>query len=1519
MISLKEKGILLVNAFEDEIVQEANSDYQLSFKYPVSDPKWAEIEVGDLVLADDLHGEQEFRIFEITKRNGYLFVYANQVSFDLNEYLISAISVDRAPGQMVMSALAGSVIRQHPFSFFSDIQDRHTLNQKIVSVMDALAKGKHSIIGQWGGDLVRDKYSLRLLAHGGRDTEHLFMYKKNLKSYAEIDSMKGLVTQLHLRKAVQGQEGTADQVLEAVVDSPLIDAYKGRIFEHAIEVSDENITTRDQLVEYGQDYFRKNLPDVPKNSLTIEVTDNHSYDVRLFDTVLVHHEVFGKDLRLKITSYKFSPMSRKLKSIGFGKTKTNLHQQISSAVDSGIEQAKSALDSDFDRKLQKQIDNANRAFEAEFEKNKQAIEDGIEEAKAAAEVVKAEVGQSVLEAENKANQALQGMRSTDQKASEALIRAGASDNLARLAKETADRAVASSAQTGQNLLTKSRELQEAVRLARENLSRQADQIRRQAQAQDGLSSRLTTVEETANGTKATLTELSKTVNSTTGNLMRVTQRVASAEAGLSGVREQYSQLNQALNTTTGQVQSVSQKTTDIERGLDGVRERFENLSVGGVNLLKNTETMTGTGWSSSGQVWRKSQETYRKQPIFEWVSGGKYTTIAYYSVTAGATYTFSTYVKKGSQGRIFLYLYDDNKFLNVNRDQIFQLDADKFSLISVTFTAERVGTLAIRLAMITDEQGGFSHTPFKLEHGTIPTDWSAADEDFRQEFADYKRTVEENSAELGRRVQGLDGSLSETKTLVQQTANDIRQLATKTEVNAVTGRLSIAESSIRQQADQISQRLTRTEVDSLVDGKSLVSAKVFDNYKRETAQSIERQLTETRALIPTKGSSVNLVPNSKINESSNAYGFGTRTIQLEAGKTYWFLARAKKTGGTSDKRTRVYIYKSDWQEGYNLEFNSTNYETKSVKFVSRSTGAFYITSYWYPNGGDRSGTADIDWYMVVQSDLEPTEWSPALEDLVSQVDFNRVEETAQLYERVLGRTEGDVASNVARQVMTSQLFQTEVTKQQTDSELLSRMADGVPMTGNKHFATDLAGYNVYDNARTGHVTISRVSDNLSSSGYAMMVKTSGSGTSPWLGGFYSTVYAAKNKEFLVRLVAKIPIGRKIYFHNNSLGTGASWRWLSSVDGTGNYATYVAYVKSGYEGHFSNFGFWAIGGGATPTASSPLVWYVSEYQVYDITNSRTEDLTTRVTQLADSYAITTLGSANQVLSAVNVATGGVALQAGQNKLVVTPSTVYVQDGTIKNAMIESLYGGKIQAGTVGTAVLQAEAVTAEKMKIDQAFFNKFMANEARLKQLFAKNAFITSVQSVSISANQISGGKLTALNNAMRINLNQANIAFNQNATIEFNSANNALVRRKGTHTAFVHFQDVGSSTDGGAGSIYTSIGVTSSGDGINSASSGRFCGARFFRGARGTEHTATVDQAEIYGDSILLKDGFDGNRGFKFTPTTIGSMIDMNYLVGAVRALARCWLHMNNVAWNPQNNNLGRAVINEYNNHMKDL
>ena len=405
MIYLQEGNFPLNEAFSSEIVQEANSTYQLTFKFPTSDPKWALLTPETELVADDLHGEQYFTIFEVEKQHGYVTVYANQVATLLNGYSINKINVDRVNGATVMNALVAGFKRETPFTFFSDVMSKHTLNLKDISAMEALAKDKHSIVGQWGGDLVRDKYSVRLLENGGIENESLFAYKKNMKSFQESKSTKELRTRIHFKKVIEAhEEGKKDQILTVTIDSQLINKYK-HIYEADMEVQDQDVVDQKTLEEYGKRYFRETLCDMIEESLEIDVVGQADQPVHMFDIVSIFHESYDVDLRKKITKYKFNPMSNKLVSIGFGEVARTLADSISGMVNDSVDKKMKSYDAEYEAKVQKLVDNANAEYDKQAKELEHKITDGIEQAKAQAEVVKQEISAKVTEKINAANQA----------------------------------------------------------------------------------------------------------------------------------------------------------------------------------------------------------------------------------------------------------------------------------------------------------------------------------------------------------------------------------------------------------------------------------------------------------------------------------------------------------------------------------------------------------------------------------------------------------------------------------------------------------------------------------------------------------------------------------------------------------------------------------------------------------------------------------------------------------------------------------------------------------------------------------------------------------------------------------------------------------------------------------------------------------------------------------------------------------------------------------------------------------
>ena len=594
MIYLTEGNTPLNEAYNDEIVQERNNTYQLTFRFPTSDPKWELLKEETFLTADDLHGEQDFYIFEVEKQQGYIQVYANQVISLLNNYIVSSIDVDRVSGTRVLSAFAGSITRANPFSFFSDIDDRHTLNIKDKNAMEVLAKDKHSILGQWGGDMVRNGYNLRLLKNGGSENESLFMYKKNLSSYQHKTSTKSLKTRITFKTTVKGEgEKAPDVDYVVVIDSPLLGKYS-QIYEAVVEVNDQNVKDQASLIEYGKQYFRTSMCDMLEDNLEISVVGQSDVAVRMFDVVSIYHEWYGLDVRKKITKYTYSPMAKRLKSIGFGTFQSSLANAIGGIVNDAVLNESRNLHQMFDERLKKEIANADRAFDAEFAKREKAITDGIELAKAKAEEVKQDISNEIDKRfQNFDNASIQEAR---RKAEESLKNAGASSLLA----------------------------QEAKQIGLDSIAR---------------------LEAFKSQTTTTQTALSTDLD--------VLKRTVTSEVNQAS--EYRRTTTEALSRMTGQMNGFATKS-EVKQGIDGLTQTFAKMKVGSRNYAEDYDFSRGLWYYTQGdnspQDWTISNgeynvkgttNTWKQMQIYSKegsITSGKSST-ALLELELGDTYTLS--------------------------------------------------------------------------------------------------------------------------------------------------------------------------------------------------------------------------------------------------------------------------------------------------------------------------------------------------------------------------------------------------------------------------------------------------------------------------------------------------------------------------------------------------------------------------------------------------------------------------------------------------------------------------------------------------------------------------------------------------------------------------------------------------------------------------------------------------------------------------------------------------------------
>ena len=162
-----------------------------------------------------------------------------------------------------------------------------------------------------------------------------------------------------------------------------------------MEVQDQDVVDQKTLEDYGKRYFRETLCDMIEESFEIDVVGQADQPVHMFDIVSVFHEDYDVDLRKKITKYKFNPMSIKLVSIGFGEVARTLADSISGMVNDSVDKKMKSFDAEYEAKVQKLVDNANAEYDKQSKELEHKITDGIEQAKAQAEVIKQEISSSI--------------------------------------------------------------------------------------------------------------------------------------------------------------------------------------------------------------------------------------------------------------------------------------------------------------------------------------------------------------------------------------------------------------------------------------------------------------------------------------------------------------------------------------------------------------------------------------------------------------------------------------------------------------------------------------------------------------------------------------------------------------------------------------------------------------------------------------------------------------------------------------------------------------------------------------------------------------------------------------------------------------------------------------------------------------------------------------------------------------------------------------------------------------------
>ena len=312
----------------------------------------------------------------------------------------------------------------------------------------------------------------------------------------------------------------------------------------------------------------------------------------------------------------------------------------------------------------------------------------------------------------------------------------------------------------------------------------------------------------------------------------------------------------------------------------------------------------------------------------------------------------------------------------------------------------------------------------------------------------------------------------------------------------------------------------------------------------------------------------------------------------------------------------------------------------------------------------------------------------------NQTDFQRVKETSQLYERILGNTENGIADKVARMAMTNQLFQVEVGKAFAEHQNLF-----LNSTLTKGFLGNNGIINVA-NATQKEVTSDFISVDPNEKiifQHWVTLPENGMAWTAWQ-------FFDKNKN---------PIDSRKPGLNAYKTTVGKQHNINQITVPTN-AYFVRFSARMYDD-----GLIKVEKGSAP----------SDYSVAP--NDALEAVKTVQKQLAGSWAVQNINSAGDIISGINLGANGHNRFDG--KLTHITGETLIDNAVIKSAMIDKLKTANFESGSVTTAILDAEAVTADKVRFDNAFIRKMITNDAFIEQLTSKQIFATKVESVVSSS------------------------------------------------------------------------------------------------------------------------------------------------------------------------------------------
>lgn len=302
------------------VKEELNGMMELELEHPFdAQGKHKRIENENIIKANTPRGEQLFRIYRVNPTLKSMKAYAHHISYDLLENHIEQIQLVNATPPQIMTAIKNNLMVSSPFTFETDLEGSvAAFNVNGINPMKAILsddEDKDSIYKHFGGELVRDNFTIRMLKNAGADRGVQIRYGKNLIGLSVDEDDASVINRL----IPIGKDGL--RLPEKYIDAPgTIDRI--RIGTQEFNEATDHNTLRQMATEFLQS------ASVPKVNIKADIqllgkTEEYKdfallENVQLGDVVTVINNKRHFKKKATVISYQWDCLLQKYKEVELG-------------------------------------------------------------------------------------------------------------------------------------------------------------------------------------------------------------------------------------------------------------------------------------------------------------------------------------------------------------------------------------------------------------------------------------------------------------------------------------------------------------------------------------------------------------------------------------------------------------------------------------------------------------------------------------------------------------------------------------------------------------------------------------------------------------------------------------------------------------------------------------------------------------------------------------------------------------------------------------------------------------------------------------------------------------------------------------------------------------------------------------------------------------------------------------------------------------------------------------------------